>query len=200
MKAESPEPESLGDVLEEFRPRLRRMVSLRLDPRLRRRVDSSDVLQEAFVDVTKRFHEYEADPRGPFFLWVRRMTAQKLAEFHRRHLDAEKRDVRREVLGPDYPEATSETLARVLVDSSASPSELVTQEEEEERLRVGLEGMQPIDREILVLHYFERLTLKECALVLDVSESAAKMRHLKATERLHRLLSARQAFAEGEPS
>ena len=91
----SVEAHQLGGLLEGYRARLRRMVSLRLDPRLRRRVDSSDVIQEAFVDVTRRLEEYRSTPKMPFYLWVRLLTAQKLMEFHRRHLGAQRRDVRR---------------------------------------------------------------------------------------------------------
>ncbi len=113
----------LGAVLEGYRGRLRRMISLRLDPRLRRRLDSSDVIQEAFVDVTKRLEEYRSTPKMPFYLWVRLLTAQKLMEFHRRHLGAEMRDVRREVAARVYPEASSASMARAIVDQGSSPSQ-----------------------------------------------------------------------------
>ena len=93
--------------------------------------------------------------------------------------------------GKTYPDASSTILARALTDSGASPSSRVSKEEDEERLRLALERMKPIDREILVLHYFERLTLRECAQVLEISASAAKMRHLKAPERLQDALAAR---------
>jgi len=55
--------------LDRHRGRLRRMVVLRLDRRLRGRVDPSDVVQEAFVEAIRRREEYrvQADPM-PFFL------------------------------------------------------------------------------------------------------------------------------------
>jgi RNA polymerase sigma-70 factor, ECF subfamily len=69
-----------------YRARLKRMVHLRLSRRLQGRVDDSDVLQEAYLDVARRLPEYVRDPKLPFFLWVRHLTGLKLTEIHRRHL------------------------------------------------------------------------------------------------------------------
>src|SRR5436309_6677438 len=85
------------DLFSRYQDRLKRMVHLRLSRRLQGRVDDSDVLQEAFLDITGRLHEYAADPKLPFFLWLRHMTGLKLAEVHRRHLGTQLRDADREV-------------------------------------------------------------------------------------------------------
>jgi RNA polymerase sigma-70 factor (ECF subfamily) len=69
-----------------YRDRLKRMVHLRLSRRLQGRVDDSDVLQEAFLDISRRLPEYVAEPKLPFFLWLRHLTGLKLVEVHRRHL------------------------------------------------------------------------------------------------------------------
>src|SRR5437763_7906265 len=74
-----------------YRERLRRMVRLRLDRRLLGRVDPSDVLQEAYLDIASRAEEYLANPTMPPFLWLRFLTAQRLMILHRRHLGAQVR-------------------------------------------------------------------------------------------------------------
>ena len=65
----------------------------------------------------------------------------------------------------------------------------------EDKSGQALEDMKPIDREILMLRYFERLSMKECGQVLGLSLSGAKVRHLNATERLHQVLSAHEGMA-----
>src|SRR5258707_14678558 len=85
------------EVFSRYRDRLKRMVHLRLSRRLQGRVDDSDVLQEAFLDAGRRLSEYVADPKLPFFLWLRHLTGLKLAEMHRKHLGAQLRDADREV-------------------------------------------------------------------------------------------------------
>jgi len=179
----------LGRILEDFRPRLRRMVNVRIDPRLRGRVDPSDVLQEAFVEVTQRLDEYRRQPEVPFFVWVRFLAGQKLLEIHRRHLDAAKRDVRREASPPDqgFPEASSLSLAGMLVDGGVSPSGAAIRAESEQRLTVLLDSMKPIDREVLALRHFEQLSNDETAEVLGLSRAVASLRYTRAIKRLGEL-------------
>src|SRR5262245_56269366 len=77
-----------AELFMQYRLRLRHMVQLRLDRRLQGRVDPSDVLQESFLDVSRRLNEFVANPVMPFFLWVRLITGQRLAALHRMHLGA----------------------------------------------------------------------------------------------------------------
>ena len=72
----------------DHRPRLRRMMALRIDRRLQGRVDPSDVIQEALIDAARRLPEYAKNPSMPFYLWLRFLTGQRLMEQHRRHLGA----------------------------------------------------------------------------------------------------------------
>src|SRR4029077_9111564 len=84
---------ALAALFDGHRERLRRMIRLRLDRRLSGRVDSSDVLQEAYLEVHKRIPEYARDPAAmPFHLWLRLITGQKLTDIHRFHLGAKMRD------------------------------------------------------------------------------------------------------------
>src|SRR5437016_5032027 len=80
--------DALAQLFGLYRGRLKRMVGLRLDHRLRGRVDASDVLQEAYLDLAKRAPEFLARPTMPFFLWLRLLTGQRLLAIHRKHLKA----------------------------------------------------------------------------------------------------------------
>lgn len=79
---------ALAELFDSFRPRLLRMIQIRLDRRLQRRIDPQDVLQDTFVVVQKKFPRYLANPQLPFFLWLRLETGQKLVDTHRVHLGA----------------------------------------------------------------------------------------------------------------
>src|SRR5262245_28051241 len=59
------------ELLERYRGRLRRMVAMRFDLRLRGRVDASDVIQEGYLDAMRRLDEYIRDPAVPFYIWLR---------------------------------------------------------------------------------------------------------------------------------
>ena len=96
-RAQSGDSHALEKVFTRYRARLRRMVKLRLDRRLQGRVDPSDVIQEAYLEVSRKLAEYLRDPSLPFFLWLRLVTGQKLALVHRQHLGVQARDAGREV-------------------------------------------------------------------------------------------------------
>src|SRR5262245_46897925 len=181
-----PSRTNVGSLLEVFRPRLRRMLTLRLDPRLRRRVDPADVLQDAFAEVVARLDEYLAARPMPFFLWVRFLTVQKVAQLHQHHLGVARRDAGREVTPGALPAASSISLARVFTQAGPSPSEAVARNEILARVRAALERLDGVDREVLALRYFERLSVEETALVTGLTASGVAKRQLRALGNLKR--------------
>lgn len=175
----------LGELFDDHRARLRRMVDLRMDPRLKIRVDASDVVQEAWLEVSARLDEYLRDPRMPFRLWVRFITGQKMLALYRHHVGAQKRDVRRQVA----PEASSVVVAaQLLQDTGTSPTGFAVKQELRARLVDALDAMDPIDREVLVLRHVEQLGNSDVALLLDIGETAASNRYVRALGRLRELL------------
>jgi len=186
-RCRSPDDE-LGTMLEAMRPRLERMVELRMHPRLQRRVDASDVIQEAFVDIHRAYPRYRRDPKLPLYLWARRLVGDKLHELHRHHLGAQMRDVRREGR-PAVPEVSTVSLSRALLDSAPTPSEAESRREDVELLRQALEGMKEEEREALTLRHFEEATNEEVARILGVSAATASRHYTRALQSLHTFLN-----------
>src|SRR5262245_11307764 len=89
--------QALNVLLEHYRPRLRRMVDLRLDPRLQGRIDASDVVQEGYLDAVRRAQEFARGPSTPFYVWLRFLVAQQVLAQHRRHLGTQARAAAREI-------------------------------------------------------------------------------------------------------
>lgn len=180
---------ALDALLERYRPRLLRMVQLRLDRRLRTRVDASDVLQETFVEVLRRFPDYLARPDMPFFLWLRFLVGQKVIAMHRHHLGTQGRDAQREQRrGPRLPGTDIDSITALLVDEHTSPSEGAMREELRARILATLQRMQPGDREILSMRHLEELTNAEVAAALGLDESTASKRYVRALGRLRSVL------------
>jgi RNA polymerase sigma-70 factor (ECF subfamily) len=170
----------------------RRMVQLRLDRRLQGRVDPSDVLQEAYLEVADSLPAYLADPRIPFYLWARFITGRKLQAVHRHHLGVQARDAGREVSlhrGP-FPQASSASPAEQLLGRFATPSQAAVKAELRLKVQEALDGMDAIDREVLALRHFEELSNAETAQALGIGEAAASHRFVRALRRLKAILSA----------
>jgi len=66
------------------------------------------------------------------------------------------------------------------------------------KLESAIEGMEPIDREILALRHFEELTNSEVAQVLGIQVKAASIRYIRALKRLKELLGTLSTFL-GKP-
>ncbi len=184
--------DALGELFMLHRDRLWRMLYVRLDRRLARRVSPDDVLQETFLDVSRRIGEYLADPTVPFYIWLRFLAVQRMQILHRAHLGAQMRDAGREIALPEAgaPPASAESMAGQLVSQMTSPSQAAIRQELQERLRRALEVMDPLDREVLALRHFEELSNDEVAQVLKISRDAASKRHVRALRRLKDLFAA----------
>jgi len=178
--------ETLARLFERYRPRLARMVALRMDRRVQGRIDASDVLQDSFIETVERLPEYLANPEVPPFVWMRFITAQKLLQAHRKHLGAKNREAGREVslYRQAFPEATSAAIAAQLVGQRTSPSQAAIRAELKLKVQDALNAMDSIDREVLVLRHFERLSRAETARVLGIDVTAASKRYHRALKRL----------------
>jgi RNA polymerase sigma-70 factor, ECF subfamily len=191
-RAVAGDQEAWAEILAPHRDRLRRMVALRLDHRLKGRIDPSDVLQEAFLQAAQGLPNYLAKTERPFFLWLRWLTGMTLQGLHRRHLGIQARDAGREVqlLGRPLPEASSAALAAQLLGRDTRPSVAAIRAERQRRLQEALNAMDPVDREVLVLRHFEELTNAEVARELGLQDSAASKRYIRALRKLKDILAA----------
>ena len=176
------------------------MVRLRMDRRVRARVDASDVIQDTFAEASRRLNDYMKNPSVTFFVWLRYLATQQLQMQHRHHLGVQARDARREValFGGGLPEAKSAVLAAQLLARLTSPSTAAARAEMKVNLLAALDAMDPIDREILALRHFEQLSNSETAQVLNISTTAACNRYVRALERFRPILAAMPGVAESQ--
>src|SRR6266849_1263608 len=191
QRAAAGDAQAVNELFARYRDRLRAMVRLRLNRRLEVRVDQSDVLQEAFLEISKGFADYVRQPTIPFFLWLRHITGQKLIAAHRQHLGAQLRDAGQEVslYRGALPQASSVSLAAQLLGRLTSASQAAIRAETQIRVQEALNSMDPMDREVLTLRHFEMLTNDETAQVLGIQKSAASNRYVRALKRLKDILA-----------
>ena len=193
--------EQFAQAFADLKSRLRQIVRFRLDYRLGSRVADSDVLQESYVRAAARLEKYLQDPQFPFFVWLRMQVNQQVADVHRKHLGAGKRDARKEVrLGAQNQEAgqaTSMALAAHLVAQMTSPSRIIQRHEEIQALEKSLNEMSELDREVIALRHFEELSSLETAQVLGIEPSAASKRYVRALKRLKEIMASHGFAREG---
>jgi RNA polymerase sigma-70 factor (ECF subfamily) len=183
--------EAFAEIFARHRPRLRRMVRLRMDNELQGRIDASDVIQEAWMEASSRLEEYVESPSMPLFLWLRFITRQKLLSLRRTHVDAQARDVRREIslFGGALPGASTAALADNLMGHLTTPTRAARRAELQIQVQRILNDMDPVDRQILALRHFEQLSNTETAIEMEMTEAAASKRFIRALMKLRGLLA-----------
>ena len=191
-RAAEGDADAAGRVILAYDERLRRVVRLRLDARVARRVDADDVLQETHVEALQRLPEYLAKRDAPFFVWLRFLAVQRCMTLARRHLAAAVRDARREqpLAAAPAGDATSIALEGALAASMTTPSRAAVRGEMNDGLHAAVEALEPLDREILCLRHFEELDSAEAASVLGITAAAAGKRYVRALQRLRDALAA----------
>lgn len=182
--------EAINKLLERHRQALRRMVELRMDRALERRVDASDIVQDALVDANRRLADYLAAPAMPFHLWLRQMALDRLIDAHRRHRGAARRSLDREqpLAAPAGIDHSSQDLAAQIRDPELTPVAAATWRELQRRFQAAIEHLDEADRNIVLMRHFEQLSNQEVAQALNLSDAAASMRYLRAMRRLRAML------------
>jgi RNA polymerase sigma-70 factor (ECF subfamily) len=178
--------QALDRLLTRHRDGLRSFVEMRLDPRVAARVDPSDVVQEAQMEVVRRMDDFLKHRPMPFRLWVRKTAYERLLDLHKHHVKRSKRSVRREVALPDQ---SSFLLVRPLLGGRSTPSQRLEAQELAERVAGVVAELSQGDREILLMRHAERMPFDEIACLLDIEPSAARKRFGRALIRLQQGLS-----------
>jgi RNA polymerase sigma-70 factor (ECF subfamily) len=158
------------------------MVAIRLDARVARRIDPSDIVQDALTEAVKKLDDYLSRRPVAFYPWLRQIAWEQLVKCHERH-KAVRRTVARDESLP-LSDGSVLRLAGRLVDSGSSVSGRIARREMHDRVRAELRSMPASDREVLVLRYLEQLSTAEAAAVLNCTPGAVKVRLLRALRRL----------------
>ncbi|MDO4559067.1 MAG: sigma-70 family RNA polymerase sigma factor [Planctomycetia bacterium] len=197
----------LAEFFQSRREALSRMVAARVDPRLLRRSDLADILQESYLTATRRLDDYLSrrtdSQTWPPAIWLREIVLQTLCEQYRKHFGAGKRDVRREAhsdhvagkvadggkgggmaVNPGDGDFSVGFLMEFLAADQTSPSEAAVRGERREALAEALRQIPAVDREILILRHFEQLDNAEIARLLQISPAAASARYVRAIGRI----------------
>jgi RNA polymerase sigma-70 factor (ECF subfamily) len=160
-----------AEDLERYRDYLRLLARMQLDPRLRARVDASDIVQQTFLQAQQALGEFRGGTDGELAMWLRQILARNLAHALRDHR-RDCRDIGRERSLEAALDASSVRLERWLAAEQSSPSHQAQRHEELLRLAQTLAGLPEAQREAIVLHYWQGWTTAQIGQHLDRSPAA----------------------------
>ncbi len=158
-RVEAGEQGALDELLAEHRGAMRQFIEMRLGPRLRARIDPSDVIQEAQLEIANRILEFLKTRPMPFHVWLRKTTYQNLQQLLRVHT-AQRRDFDREV---GMSQNSSVQLVQRLFEKAPGPLQQVLEKEMADRVHEAVLQLSETNQEILLMRTMEGLTNDDVA-------------------------------------
>jgi RNA polymerase sigma-70 factor (ECF subfamily) len=155
--------------------RVRRIIRLRIDRKLRPKVDSVDIVQDALVLALGGLKDFTYRDEGDFLRWLSRIAENKLHDIVDR-FHAEKRDIRREIPFKKVETNTDDVPAGVAGPlQTTTPSVLLLRKEQLDRLERAIDALKPEYRQVILLSRIERLSQEEIGARLGKSKGAVAM-------------------------
>jgi len=185
--------QQLGRLLTLYRNYLTILATTQLDARLRRRVSPSDLVQEAMLGAYRDFPKFRGSSERELLGWLRQILINCLHHAYEAHVQASRRDIRREVSLDDMNRAMDRSVMRlghVLADPGPSPSAPVRQRERAVALADQLAKLKPDDRDVIVLRNLQGLSFEEVAERMGRKPGAVRMLWLRAIERFRQIYEA----------
>jgi RNA polymerase sigma-70 factor (ECF subfamily) len=183
----TPLAEAHGRLLEKFRDYLRLLARVHLDPRLRGKLDPSDVVQQTLLEAYEKREQFAGATEAEWLAWLRTALAHNLADALRAFSRA-RRAVARERPLADVADDSSRRLGEWLAAEQSSPSQRAERHERAVHLAAALAALPDDNREALVLHYCEGQPLAEIARRLGRTTAAVAGLLKRGVKRLRGLL------------
>lgn len=174
--------------MERYRDYLHLLARLQLDPRLRGKVDPSDVVQETLGNAYAKQDQFRGQTENERIAWLRQILANQLALQVRKYLAAEKRDVGREQSLEVALEQSSARLEALLAADQSSPSERAQRQEDLLRLSAALSQLPADQRTAVERHHLQGWPIADIAGELQRSESAVGGLLRRGLKKLRELL------------
>lgn len=186
------EGHAVEELLAQHRDEMRRFVDMHMDRAIRGRVDPSDVVQEAQMEMSRRLSDYLTRRPMPFHVWARKTAYERLLNARRDH-QAARRSVAREACGLDR---SSQILADRFLATGESPSQAAAALEQSERIAAVIATLPDADRELLLLRLADDMPYDEIACVLEITSEAARQRFGRGLLRLQAALAKAGVFGD----
>ena len=190
LEAKAGDLSAINRLMSLHQSSLHQMVRMRLDKRIQRRIDVSDVVQDVLVEANRRLKTYLDAPVIPFHLWLRQIAKDRMIDAYRRHRVSAKRSVDREqpMNAPRHSDQSSVNLAGLLVHEGVNPEDDAIREEMAKKVRASIAMLPERDAEVINMRHYENFSNQQIGNILDLSEAAASMRYLRALRRLREIM------------
>jgi RNA polymerase sigma-70 factor (ECF subfamily) len=181
LAARAGSAEDLGRLLMACRNYLLLVADRNLDPNLRGKISSSDVVQETFLEAQRDFGRFQGQVEEELLAWLTRVLLNNVANASRQYLATGKRALDREV---SLTNDAAGQMAAELRQDTPTPSERLSAREQSAALSAAMKGLPEHHQQVLRLRYQEKLTFAQIGDLLGCSAEAARKHWARAVDRL----------------
>ena len=153
---------ALGRLLDAYRNRLRETVDADIHGPLQRRIDASDIVQQAWVQAVRKFNQFQGTTLAEFWRWLEQVERNILVDVVREH-GAQRRDAHAEQSGDGHRNA---------VGQFTTASQKVMRGERRRELERAIDQLPDGQQEAIRLRYLHELKVAEIAQQMERSEEA----------------------------
>jgi RNA polymerase sigma-70 factor (ECF subfamily) len=168
---------ALARAIEACREYLLLVAGRELDPRVRAKVGSSDLVQETLFEAQQHFAQFHGTSRDDLFRWVRRILLRNIANASRRYLATTKRAADRELPLEAGPAGLADP-------DRPPPDDAVVAQEDRTRMLRAIERLPDDYQQVIQARSFDGLSFEEVGARLGRSAEAARRLWVRALDRL----------------
>jgi len=166
---------ALEQLCQVYGERVHWIVRFRMGGEIRLKLDSMDVVQDAFLLALEDLDDFSYRNEGDFLRWMSKIAENRIRD-NIKKLHADKRDIRKEVLLRNGLPTTQDSLLGTLGPvASTTPSLIFSKREELSKLERAIDKLKPEYREVIILKKIEELSYKEISNRLGKSTDAVGM-------------------------
>lgn len=181
-QAKAGDVEALNALFDRYSLRVLQIVRMRLGPALRAKLESQDIVQDAFTRAVKGFDHFELRNEGAFLHWLGELVRNAINDRYDQ-FRAKKRDMRQEnAIEPG--ERADSGRDTSLPGNDPTPSRILEGREDAFRLGAAMDQLPQDARDVIVFRDLEELSFAEIGRLTGRTEDAARMYYARSKAKL----------------
>jgi RNA polymerase sigma-70 factor, ECF subfamily len=155
--AKSGDEAALGRLCEVYGERIHRILRMRMGKELRSKMESMDLVQDAFISALRSLENFTYQNEGDFLRWLSQIAENRLRD-QAEKLHTNKRDISREIPLDNNRQSQDSFVGTHEPFALTTPSMIISKREELDKLEQAIDKLKPEYKEVIIMAKIEGLS------------------------------------------